>query len=288
MNSFHDTYAHFPLGEYNDDLTNWGWGTLILPFIEQGNLWNALINDTTVNGYWMPPGFGGGSNAGAWSGSPNIDNLNGGQAGYGKDITNTTAGTPTLGYGAATVVLKTFICPSDNLPNNKGASSTNLAKTNYAGNLGNIGGIGCSNGTTGATENGVLLIANDNNNTYVQTMASITDGTSNTVIISEVSGSATVSPTNNNTNNFPCWAGGNNGGCGSQIFGGVGRYMTGAYPLNTQGTGADQAFGSRHTNCVNFLLVDGSVHTLTTSVDYTIVYPALGSCNGGEVFASPW
>jgi prepilin-type N-terminal cleavage/methylation domain-containing protein/prepilin-type processing-associated H-X9-DG protein len=278
LHGFHDSYQHFPVGEYNDDLNNWGWMTTILPFIEQGNLWTNLSTDTSVNGYWAPPNLGGGSNAGLWSGSPNIDNLNGGQAGFGRDTTNTTAGN-----GAAKTVIKTFICPSDVLPN---TDSNGFAKSNYCANVGNIAGFGCSSGTTGAQANGILLFANDNNNTWVVTMVGITDGTSNTVLVGEASVSANVTVANNGNTNFPRWAGGYNGGCGGTgNMGATFRIMNSSYPINS--VASDQAFGSQHPGGANFVLADGSVKFLTTGIDYTVVYPGLGSRNGGEVFSMP-
>jgi len=110
----------------------------------------------------------------------------------------------------------------------------------------------------------------------------MSDGTSNTVMIGEASASTNVSPANNNTGQFPTWAGATGASCnGTTYLGAVLRAMDKAYPLNG---GADMAFGSRHTGGANFVLGDGSVRFISNSVDTAIVYPALGSRNGGEVF----
>src|SRR5215831_3222464 len=43
MHSYHDSNKVLPVGQFNDDNRNWGWGAAVLPYIEQGPLWNALM-----------------------------------------------------------------------------------------------------------------------------------------------------------------------------------------------------------------------------------------------------
>jgi prepilin-type N-terminal cleavage/methylation domain-containing protein/prepilin-type processing-associated H-X9-DG protein len=275
MHGFHDAIGHFPVGEYNDDNNNWGWMAYILPYIEQQNLWTALNDASSTSRMWLPPGYGGGPNG------MNIDGLNAANA-MGQGTTNLA-----VGAGAAGTVVKTFLCPSDVLPNTK---STGYAKSNYCGNIGNTslwGGttFGCG-GANGSKNNGVLCFANDNNNTWVVRIADITDGTTNTVMVGEVSVSANVSATNTGSGSFPIWAGGNAGGCnGSNSIGSTFRVMDPAYPLNSKTT--DLSFGSRHSGGANFVMGDGSIKFMTDSIDTVVVYPALGSRNGGEVVQMP-
>ena len=277
LHNFHDSYNHFPVGEYNDDLNNWGWMATILPFVEQTNVYNLLTNPGDNAHMWLPPNMGGGANG------MNIDTINAATAGTGEGTTNLS-----VGGGVAATVIKTFVCPADPLPNNKNGSATNYAKSNYCANVGNQGGFGCSSGTTGATANGILLFANDNNNTWVVRITDITDGTSSTVLAGEVSVTANVSTTNTNNKNFPIWAGGNGGGCGGDSsLGATFRFMNAANPISNGLTGSDQSFGSRHTGGANFVFADGSVQFLSSTIDYTAVYPGLGSRNGGEVVTLP-
>jgi prepilin-type N-terminal cleavage/methylation domain-containing protein/prepilin-type processing-associated H-X9-DG protein len=270
IHTFNDTYNHFPVGSYNDDLTNWGWAAFLLPYVEQQNLYNQLTNAADQNRMWVPPNMGGGANG------LNIDGLNGATASGCNKVNQSIAGNP------AAQVVKTFICPSCPLPNTK---SNGYAKSNYAGNLGSLAGFGCSSGTNGGTANGVLLFANSNDNTWVTSIAGISDGTSNTVMIGEVSISANVTASNTGDKRFPIWAGGDNGGCGGD--GAIGsnlRFMNSTYTLNG---GSDGAFGSKHTGGANFAFADGSIRFVANGIDATVVYPGISTRAGGEAVSLP-
>jgi prepilin-type N-terminal cleavage/methylation domain-containing protein/prepilin-type processing-associated H-X9-DG protein len=279
LHGFHDVYKKFPIGQYNDDNGQWGWMCFILPYVEQGPLYNALTNSASQDRMFIPPGMGGGSNGTGFPSAPNIDGIHGASA-YGRcDVNNNIQ---TNGVGVPTVVINLFLCPSDILPN---TGRNGYAKSNYVGNMGNTSqwgatSFGCG-GVYGNKNNGALLFANENNNTYVANMAAITDGTSNTVFVGEATASTNVTPANaNSSTQFPIWAGGNGGGCnGTSGVVSTLRVVDGpAYPL---GGGADQAFGSQHTGGANFLFGDGSIRFVTKGVDVN-VYSAIGSRNGGE------
>src|SRR6187402_1440550 len=42
LHTYHDSYAKFPVGQYDDDNNNWGWMCYILPYVEQGALYQVL------------------------------------------------------------------------------------------------------------------------------------------------------------------------------------------------------------------------------------------------------
>jgi prepilin-type processing-associated H-X9-DG protein len=136
----------------------------------------------------------------------------------------------------------------------------------------------------------------------VSKIASITDGTSNTVMMGEATCSATVKPMAFGSVNFPLWAGvvGNN--CGNiQAMGAIFRIMDQNAPLNnwltngqpnTAPTGtnvSDVSFGSQHAGGAgaNFVFGDGSVHFIMNNVTPS-VYMAIGTIAGGEVFTPSW
>ncbi len=85
MHNFHDTYGHFPPGNVSPTTGNvtrgWAWSALLLPFIEQGALYNQLqprLQTTTRNDVPLP----GTTGAALWVTTP----------------------------------IKTYMCPSDNGP----------------------------------------------------------------------------------------------------------------------------------------------------------------------------
>ncbi|WP_072022282.1 DUF1559 domain-containing protein [Zavarzinella formosa] len=286
LHNHNDTVGNLPIGTYNDDNNQWGWMVYILPYVEQDNLWAALTNSSAQDRIYIAPAGGGpNSNIVPVYGNTNIDNIHGASSLGRCDVNNVIL---VNGVAATYTVIKGFICPSDSLPNQK--NNNTYGKTNYVANLGNTanwgGGTtyGCG-GVLGNSQNGMLLHANENNNTYVVRFSDVTDGLSNTVAVGEASISANVNATNLNDPNFPVWAGSQGGGCnGTSQNGGIFRVMDPAYPLNS--IASNNAFGSRHTNGGNFLLGDGSVKFVSNSIDVN-VYKAVGSRNGGEALQLP-
>jgi prepilin-type N-terminal cleavage/methylation domain-containing protein len=273
LQSYHDIWHSFPVGQFNDDNRNWGWGTAILPYIDQQPLWAALYNDLWVNFTIFIPGGGPNTAPGQGIGF-NVDNYN--NVGSGGGIINTTAG-----GGAATTVLKVYMCPADVWKN---TNSAGYGKLNYLACMGSdtSGGNWASwSNPNGGTMNGILVQSNDNNNTWTSSLSQVTDGSSQTVIVAEVTAN-NQSYTQSNTNNIPMWAGGNPNFQGQGMQHNYFRLMDPNYPLNLKnGTNADRCFGSNHFNGANFAFADGTVHYITNSINTTI-YKALGTRNGNE------
>jgi len=264
---YHDNYGRFPVGQFNDDNRNWGWGAALLPFIEQNLLWNTLSADTTNFMIFVP---GGGLNS-----APNL-------VGTSADSNNTAGGVnATAGGAAAKAQLSLFVCPSDGW---QATNSGGLGKTNYLANMGSdtSGGNWASwSNPNGGQQNGILLQSNDNTLTWTVSMGMITDGTSNTAILGEVT-SNNQSYTIGQVARIPNWAGGNPNYQGMGMQHNYFRVMDVNYPLNlTTGTNADRCFGSQHNGGANFLFCDGGVHFLSNAISGT-VYQGLGTRSGNE------
>jgi len=320
LHNYEGVFQRLPAGAYNDDNHNWGYLAILLPYIEQKAMYDALYADLNtsylagapgVGYYWQPPPQGGG-NPGPGTNNYNIDGINS-QGG----IVNKNAGDPLRGgNGVAINPVPVYQCPSDILPL---LDSSGYAKTSYCASIGNTNTWGIPwtswnyGNPTGAAQNGILTDANNNNNTWPVKFAEITDGLSNTAMVGEVAPSPAF---NNNaiyglasTNRSPIWAGGNpnkggnvlgSSGTGSPSSPGFANYFRlmdavnapctlnpRPLPNNTAGTSItntnvlDASFGSSHTNGANFLFGDGSVHFVSNSVD-PVAYTASGSRNGGE------
>jgi prepilin-type N-terminal cleavage/methylation domain-containing protein/prepilin-type processing-associated H-X9-DG protein len=268
----------------------WGtWMIPILPYMEQDNLFRIYVN------------FGGNDSTGArYAAAPN----------------STIASTK----------IQSFLCPSDTP---KVWNGSTLTMHNYVLNAGNTSlyqieiPVGCTNGST--TGNGGCVTfggapfgwyedptsyasggdASPSNYTggnpttgldgRPRAMAEITDGTSNTLCVSEV---ITAPTSAGDIRGFTWWGGAagfvtyqtpNNATATDVMTGGsCGNASPPGFPCTTTSTATlprMQLVRSRHTNGVNVALCDGSVRFVSNNVSL-ITWRALGTAWGGEVFGN--
>jgi prepilin-type N-terminal cleavage/methylation domain-containing protein len=283
LQNFHDTFKTYPVGQPDDDNDSFGWGTYLLPFIEQPVLMDRLIAGKAVLIYRSGPH--------SW-----FAGLEGQPCGTGTNIdacggwTQNRSGN---GYNleVSRAVLPAFMCPSDILPV---TDDQQCGKSNYCANVGPaFGNWGCASWTA-ANQAGILTFDNNNDTTWLNNMASVIDGTSNTIIVGEVTVSAGVTPSATNSVNFPLWSGGN-GGCDGKQIGSWGRVVDGLdpgppavgdanFPINAPvalGIWSDLSFRSLHPGGAQFAFADASTHFLSQDMDGA-VYRRLGTRNGGE------
>jgi prepilin-type processing-associated H-X9-DG protein/prepilin-type N-terminal cleavage/methylation domain-containing protein len=263
--NYHDVYGLFPPGGLNiPHVFNGGdkgsWQMRVLPYLEQENIWRLVPVDTLA--------------------TPKVDSI----------------GLFKKNAGGSVPRLPTSQCPSD--------GTDGQQQTNYAGSFG-PDCIGAPSGCPRPFEH----YCNQTNNSFgwnypggsdqdttdpghVRGMfnrggapiniGSVTDGTSNTLLIGE-----TLPNETNDMRIDKGWAG---------FFGN--SSCTTIIPLNYQvrpnlscsndpthwlgNWGVSQGFKSRHTGGVNFAFVDGSVHFLSQNISHE-TYQKLGCRNDGQV-----
>ena len=257
MHNYENTHGSFPLGSYNLRET-WpssgsNWRALILPFIEQRTVYDQL----------------------KFSNDPAIHFMAGGAAGA-----NALNGNDVLKM----LIVNAYQCPSSTIKpfeiapvsNNNGIA----LNIHYVGNQGaarpipgpnpNAGTFDCGHGWS--CENG-LLVPNE-----VFKMRDATDGTSNTIIVSEQSG--LVNGVNITANYYGGWYGSRHprtvlsGNCGD-------LWQTGTscvrFPPNSNivQTGANErmyrnntTWNSMHPGGINIGLADGSVRFISDTIDF--------------------
>ena len=308
MQNFHDVVGNFPPGRPDDDGRNYGWGLYLAPYMDNAAAYNAIAKASDASGTLAAPDAGGvimlpkggtphknpfsgrsmdNGNPGTVTGSRegNVDAKGTRMQVNGQhNITNAVG----VGNSIAAKIVPAYVCPSDILP---AVDNNGYAKSNYCGNSGaatvpwsgvNPSISGCAQ-YKGSAQNGILLYANDNNSTWVTKIADIRDGTSNTLMIGEITESAICRSTQTNTGAFPLWVGGNNDGGCSGWSGGAGglRLADETYFINRKaailGTSdpSDASFGSQHAGGAHFLMCDGTVRLISQNINALTVYRAL-------------
>lgn len=285
LHNFHEANGNFPPGQPDNDNHIFGWGAYLLPYLEQGTLYEKMVTCTSPG----PVLFlnKGGTHQPIFirynaSSTGNIDQMDTWMRveQNHKDSTGVFVQT----------VLKAFICPSDILPKNEDNS---YAKSNYCACAGDSFIRSGSNFTTcgqpaASVQNGGFLFSNSDSTTYVTMMSDFLDGTSSTIAVGEVSESANVSVSVTNNVNFPVWAGGQSGvSCNGQSIGSWGRITDVDFYINRPtGWQSDLSFGSKHPGGAQFVFWDGSSRFIGDSID-TNVYRLLGNRRDNQTAVLP-
>jgi len=267
LHSCHDARGLFPPA--GDNTGGWGysWMVHLLPYVEQDNL-HKTITRTPVPG---SPGY--------------------------NDATNNAA--------IANITIKTYRCPSSPLAFN----GVHNGSQSMAGDYTAV--AGCLNDATNwATCNnftGTYGISSDGGAMYQQSktnMNGIGDGTSNTMVIAEVSGGYRISSTTATLTDLRpgrqySWMMGANSPWNNADNRGM-NWTTLRYPINYVGTGAaldnpsglnqspgaNTPLSSGHTGGINALMGDGSVRFLAEGTP-TQTLGRLACANDGQVVNLP-
>lgn len=194
-------------------------------------------------------------------------------------------------------IVPTYYCPSGPAPTrylDPNANMTTAVTTHYYGVMGPGGltnpttmtmgsntysyTIGSANANGAWSAHGILshyqeTTGSVSTNRRVR-MGDIIDGTSNTLMVGEISKTPPGT-----LNQYRAWTRGNNGGSGTT--------KNVLYPINStfyngSNNFNDISFASEHTGGCQFALGDGSVRFVSQTVDLTI-YRAMASMNSGEV-----
>ena len=271
---YHDAIGILPYARKYDVWDTYTWTELVLPYIEQ----NAVYA-----GYFTLP-----------------------QLPYSNPGTNGAIGTDPRLVQSRLATISTFNCPSEpgQRQNEVGSNMYGFIRGNYSGSIGSgdlygnaISGSGGGSGSFYATPNQSA----DNGTSTGPTLVGITDGTSNTLLLSEIKIASTT----------PGWG----GSMGEILYGNIGGALFSAYltpnsatadvvrlcpkdandssyraPCTSSNTtnpvGSHAAARSYHTGGVNAVLADGSVRFFTNSISLT-TWQSLGTRAGGEVVNLP-
>jgi prepilin-type N-terminal cleavage/methylation domain-containing protein/prepilin-type processing-associated H-X9-DG protein len=296
IHNYHDRVGTFPPSAISTAPGQSGWGAwtnsnvswriLILPNLEQNNIYNS-VNFLLTNG-------GGDTIATAWYSTISTYVCPSDQWAASGFVPSGAAGTfpmygpptPPPGKSAGIPITNYMMSFGDNyavLP----LSGSNPWETDLPLAAGATVRIGYNGfwGTTGVInyggESGGMRGFADYRTMGVTSMAGVTDGTSNTVIVGEAlpredanneiwgatgSASGTTIPINWKTD---------------QPYAGFGA----GAPWNTRASYAGRGFKSMHPGGANFLLADGSVRFIKSTIN-KVPYAAIGSRNGGEVVSA--
>lgn len=253
LHNYHDVHLKFPIGAmgFNNSATNpannFPFQVRLLPFMDQATLFDQFDQNLHYN-----------------TTSPN-------------------------NQGNRDRTFALLHCPSARERDRKPSTSSQGWTVHYYGVAGakdivgvaqgtNFAHSGSYNGNHGGVSTNGLLYRNSN-----VSMRDVTDGTSNTFAIGEISGKA--SPGGNNS--YRPWIQGASSGNGDFASYscknvrhpiGQARYVSG----NSSFLFNDVRFGSNHEGGAQFLLTDGAVRFISENLDFG-TYQSLATRDGGEV-----
>jgi prepilin-type N-terminal cleavage/methylation domain-containing protein/prepilin-type processing-associated H-X9-DG protein len=276
MHNYHDTIGTFPAGQRSPVCGTWQ--TFVLPYLEGNTTFNAY----NQSGRYLLP-----------DGTKNPD----GSLRYGGAANLTVTRTR----------FNSLTCPSDQ-PQTM-TDFNNLTEHNYAANFGNAGTFQelqtSINGLTYATPyyvNGVWLGApfsdsepsNYPSRQRTYGLESLTDGSSNTLLVGEV-----IQSVDNSLRGFTWWG----DAAGFETWLGPNSllpdvtqgYCTNLFPIvvrpnppctnSTATQGPTFALRSRHPGGVNTAFCDGSVKFIKNTINL-FTYRALSTSQGGEILSA--
>jgi prepilin-type N-terminal cleavage/methylation domain-containing protein/prepilin-type processing-associated H-X9-DG protein len=318
--NYENANTMYPLGAITSASTSSGnqgnangfsWVALILPYLEQGNMYNSINFQIQLQGNSATQAQALAGIATVWYTRLNVLSCpsDGDQAGFRGDANSgggggfgnyavTPAPTPP-GGGTPMVPVSNYLAsfgdnycigsltpgatfptetPYTNWPPTPGVAR--IGWPGYQGSLADYqGNIPASPGNSPGGLRGMF----DEETSQTVTLASVTDGTSNTIAAGE---SLPAQRADNNV-----WQYGSNANgttvpinyptplsCGTAGGFGTSNWASRCSYANT-------GFKAKHPGGANFLFVDGSVHFLKQTINM-VTYCALGSRNGGEVISS--
>jgi prepilin-type N-terminal cleavage/methylation domain-containing protein len=253
MHNHHDTVGVLPWGRSKGALDSPSWAVLILPYIEQQNLWNRFI-DPNINGTSYPMIVRGGKP------QTTTHNLIRGQW---------------VAAGVMQTQITTFNCPSRTprvVRSQDGSAVTEGIASDY--------GVNYGSGTSAAENDGGAFNFSCGPCGTGQTLLALSDGTSNTLLIGEKhvtqAGLGQFNATTGSDHDFSIYS-----SQPSKWAYATGRKAGPAFPLalGPTTTFAGQ-FGSWHSGVVQFAFGDGSIRGLRASTPGTTLASLAGRSDG--------
>jgi len=284
IHNYHDSEGKVPINRYGDynaptafggpfyTSSSWSFLAVLLPYLEQANLYQTGNITASIQTATITPG---------------------------------SAGTPTLANSSAVSgIVKTYLCPSDRVYSiGQFTESTRYMRTSSGSYDSILVGLTSYKGVLGANwiygtypngpsptsggdgfwgANGVFTL---NSWQFPLHFTDITDGTSNTFLIGEdIFDQNAATSTNTTAGEGYAWAHA------------VEATLTCAIPPNVKGSNGlpvaytnwqdYHGFKSHHTGGVQFLYGDGSVHFISDSIALG-TYRNLATYNGGEAVTLP-